>query len=84
MSGQITFQEELTINNVAESVVGLKDTVSKYDEIIVDATSLRNIDVAAIQMLFSAKKECLEKGKNLIFKTSDAVSNMISLVGVKL
>ena len=84
MVGQITFQDELTINNLSEIAVNLRDAFKRYDEVTVDITDVKHIDIAALQVLIAAKKECLNRNKNLIIKMGDAVSSMLSFNGVRL
>lgn len=84
MTGTITFRDELTINQIEDGINKFRDAVSRWNELIIDITGVEKIDVAAVQMLVAAKKECLGSGKRLAFRMSDAVSNMISLIGIQL
>lgn len=84
MTGTITFRDELTINQIADGINKFRDAVNRWNELIIDITGVEKIDVAAVQVLVAAKKECLGNGKILAFRMSDAVSNMMSLIGIKL
>jgi ABC-type transporter Mla MlaB component len=84
MSGVITFNNELTINDLYKNVNTLKDAFLKWNEVKVDATNVKKIDTAAIQMLIAAKKECQECGKSLSFMTSGDVDRVLLSMGIRL
>ena len=83
MSEDIKFKEELTIENLLENAGNLKDALIRSDEVVVDATDVRKVDVAALQLLISAKKECRQKGKNLVLRISDEISRLQLLTGIQ-
>ncbi|MDI6728488.1 MAG: STAS domain-containing protein [Thermodesulfovibrionales bacterium] len=84
MSTLITFNDELTIDELYKNVSTLRDAFLKWDEVKVDITNVRKIDTAAIQMLIAAEKECQECGKSLSFMTSGEVDRILSLIGIQL
>lgn len=84
MSAVITFNNELTIDELYKNVNILRDAFLKWDEVKVDITNVKKIDTAAIQMLIAAKKECQECGKNLSFMTSEEVDRVLLLMGIQL
>lgn len=84
MAETITFKDELTINQMEWVINNFRDAVSRMDEIVIDITGIGRIDIAAIQVLIAFKKECIKKGKDLIFLMSDAVKNMTSQIGIEL
>ncbi|HXX58459.1 MAG TPA: STAS domain-containing protein [Thermodesulfovibrionales bacterium] len=84
MSGTIAFKDRLTINEVSGGMNALKATLASCDEVVVDATGVREIDVSAVQLLIAVKKECSRRGKKLILNTSDAVGNLMTLFGIPL
>ncbi len=84
MSGTITLDSELTINRIAEVLNKLKEALMKWDEVTVDISGVKKIDVAGIQMLVAAQKECDNRGNRLILMKSDEVADFLSLIGVQL
>ncbi len=84
MTGTITFRDELTINQIKDGINKFRDAASRWNELIIDITGVEKIDVAAVQMLVAAKKECLGIEKRLAFRMSDAVSSMMSMIGIQL
>lgn len=84
MSGILTFRDEFTINELHENANSLKDAFIRWDDVTVDIADVKRIDIAAIQMLIAARKEWHANGKNLIFKTSDEVADMLSIAGIQL
>lgn len=84
MNGTITFRDEFTINQLSEGVCELKDAMVKWDEVIVDIGEAKTVDIAAIQMLVAAKKECDKTGRKLVVKMSDAALKFLLSTGVNL
>ena len=84
MSGTITLRDGLTINVIEESISQFRDAISRWSDLTIDAMNVKEIDIAAVQMLVAVKKEYQEKGKRLVFRVSDAVSNTLSLTGIQL
>ena len=84
MFGIITLKEEFTINNLPEWISNLKNSLSKWDAVVVDTAEVRKVDIAAIQMLIAAQKECVKNGHEFILRKSDAVSNLLRILGIKL
>ncbi|HHN63861.1 MAG TPA: STAS domain-containing protein [Nitrospirae bacterium] len=84
MSGTITFEQELTINRIAEVLNKLSDALTKWDEVTVDIRGVKKIDVACTQVLVAAQKESDNRGNRLILMKSDEVSSFLSRIGVQL
>lgn len=84
MSGCITFKDELTIDGLLNNVRSLWGELVRYDELTVDVTGVKKVDVAAIQMLIATKKECEASGKNLVIRTSGKIDKMMSFIGLQL
>ena len=84
MSGCITFKDELTIDSLLNSARSLLGEIMRYGELTVDISGVKKMDVAAIQMLIAAKKECEARGKKLIIRTSGKINEMMSFIGLKL
>ncbi len=84
MSGTITFEQELTINRIAEVLNKLSDALTKWDEVTVDIRGVKKIDVAGTQVLVAAQKESDNRGNRLILMKSDEVSSFLSRIGVQL
>lgn len=84
MFGIITLKDEFTMNNLPEWISNLKDSLSKWDVVVVDTAEVKKVDIAAIQMLIAAQKECLKNGHEFILRKSDAVTNLLRSVGIRL
>ncbi len=84
MKGTVTFKDDLTINQITESIGKFRQLISKWNELVIDITDIQRIDVAAVQMLIAAQKECRDKGKKLVIRMSDATSHMLFLNGIEL
>ena len=84
MFGIITFSGELTIANLSECIGNLKDSLAKWDVVVVDAADVKKVDIAAIQMLIAAKKECMRNGRELILRKSEVVTGLLRTTGIQL
>ena len=84
MSGCITFKDKLTIDDLLNNVRSLWGELMRYDELTVDVTGVKKVDVAAIQMLIATKKECEASGKTLVIRTSGKINEMMSFIGLQL
>jgi ABC-type transporter Mla MlaB component len=84
MSGTIALTDRLTIKEVSVGMNTVKAALENCDEVVVDATGVREIDVSAVQLLIAVKKECRNRGKKLILNTSDTVGNLMTLFGIPL
>lgn len=84
MTSTITLRDELTINEVFESIRQMGEAVSKYSDLIVDATSVTRVDTAAIQMLIAAHKEGLRLGHKVTLKTSGTITGFLSVMGINI
>ncbi len=84
MTGNVTLRDELTIDKLLDNTRIVLSELINNDELIVDITGVTKVDVAAIQMLIAAKKECESNGKSLVIKNSGEMSDMLSLMGLQL
>lgn len=84
MFGTITFKDEFTVSQVSEATGRLMNAVKDCEEVTVDMEEVEKVDVAAMQMLVAAKKECEKAGHRLIFKVSAAGTNLMSSMGIRL
>lgn len=84
MTGTITLGGEMTIGRIGECINDLRDAIDRWDEVRVDAGDVETVDVAAIQMLIAAHKECEGNGRKLSLKKSDAIKHLLSSIGVEL
>lgn len=84
MQRTVTYQDEFTITQIADSLHVLMDAIKKCDEVIVDTKDVKKIDVAAVQMLIAAQKECEKNGQRIIFRKSGSVSQLLSHIGTRL
>ncbi len=80
----LTFKNELTLSQVSDGLNDLGDAIRKGDEVIVDVMDVQKVDVAAIQMLIAAQKECENNGCRMVINKSDSVVNLLSLIGAQL
>ena len=84
MSETITFMDSFTIEQFSKNLKELRNAVKKQVALVVDLSNVDKIDVAAMQVLIAAKKECEKNGHKISFKKSNSVENKLSLVGIKL
>lgn len=84
MTGTVTFKDEITINEISEGVNHLRDAIKKGSEVVVDAASVKRIDIAGLQMFLAVQKECKSLNKKLTLRSSDAVKELLSLIGMKI
>lgn len=83
MLEDIKFMDDFTINKLSENMDSLRSVLNKADEVVVDISGVKKVDVAALQMLIAAQKECRNRGKNITFKISNEISNFQSLTGIR-
>ncbi len=85
MAETIKYKGALTINELSDGVFeDLRDALARFDELMVDMRDVDRVDVAAIQMFIAARKESEEKGCSMTLITSEAVADMMSLIGVRI
>lgn len=91
MVGTITLKHDFTINQISDEVNTLrnlmeewKEVIKQWDGLIVDAKDVKNIDIAGIQAIIAAQKECESKGCKIILEKSQAVANLMSVIGIGL
>lgn len=91
MVGTITLKDEFTINQISDEVNTMrnlmgewKEVIKEWNGLIVDAQGVKNIDVAGIQAIIAAQKECENKGCRITLKKSNAVANLMSILGIGL
>ena len=53
-SGILTFEESLTIQYIAEIKALLEDAISQVDSVFLDFENVKEIDVAGLQVMYSA------------------------------
>ncbi|NOZ25997.1 MAG: STAS domain-containing protein [Nitrospirae bacterium] len=85
MAETIKFKGDLTINELSGGIIDdLRSAVTKFDELMVDTREVDRVDVAAIQMFVAAWKESEARGCCLTLLKSEAVADMLSLIGVQI
>lgn len=84
MTGTVKLSEETTINEVTELGKNIKDALTRWNELIVDAAGVNRIDISVVQLLLAAQKECSVNNKKMILRASDAVKELLSLTGIKI
>jgi anti-anti-sigma regulatory factor len=84
MTGTLILKDELAIDNILDNTRTLVSKLMNNDELTVDITGVTKVDMAAIQMLIAAKKECEANGKKLVVKTSGEVNDMLFFMGLQL
>jgi anti-anti-sigma factor len=84
MTGTITLNNEFTVQQLSEVGESLKTAINANDEVIVEMAGVETIDVAALQTLIAAKKECERIGHKLILRGSSAVAKILSRTGLQL
>ncbi|MBI5681582.1 MAG: STAS domain-containing protein [Deltaproteobacteria bacterium] len=83
MAAAITFKDEFTINQLDTLFNTIRDTINSSDEIVVNTENITKVDIAGVQMLVALKKECIRKGQEVTLKVSDAVADLMSMIGVR-
>lgn len=84
MARVIKFKDELTIDNVSDEIKELRKAVATVDEITVDLNDTSRVDLAALQMLVAAQKECMYFGRQLTVTRPQHISNMLGMMGMVL
>jgi anti-anti-sigma factor len=84
MWGIVTFEGDLTINQVPEFMKDLKIAMKVWDEIVLDVQNLNHIDISALQMLLAAVKECESNGRKLSVQKSPTLENITAQLGINL
>lgn len=84
MEQSVILTDAFTIREVSEQLRQLQEAVGRNDAVTVDARQVRTVDVAALQMLVAARKECSQKGKRLTVLPSDEVTALQSSTGIEL
>ncbi|MCK5823175.1 MAG: STAS domain-containing protein [Bacteroidales bacterium] len=80
----IEIQGNLTIKNSDSLKKKLIESEEKYNELNITLKDIEKIDVSAIQLFYSLKKNCNEKNKKIIFNThfSDEISELLKHSGL--
>ncbi len=84
MEGTATFKGELTIDELSDTARILCGELMNNDGLIVDTTGVTKVDIASIQLLIAAKKECMANGKSFVVKTSGEVKDLLLFTGLQL
>lgn len=84
MFGIITFRDECTINTLRADFEALRQGLQQWDDIVVDTAEVTKIDIASLQMLLAAKKECLRKGREFVIRKSETVTQLLRATGIQL
>jgi anti-anti-sigma regulatory factor len=84
MFGILTLKDDLTLQNLAEFVANLKDSITQWDVVLIDLEEVEKVDLAAVQLLIAAKKECAKCGRELIIRKTDTVAKFLRSAGIQL
>jgi anti-anti-sigma factor len=84
MYGIITYRNEFTANLIRSEIAGLRKAVEGLDDIIIDISDVRTFDTAAIQLLVAAKKECMQRGHEMILRKSKEAARLLKSLGIDL
>ena len=84
MYGIITYRNEFTANLIRSEIAGLRKAVEGLDDIIIDISEIRTFDTAAIQLLVAAKKECMQRGQEMILRKSKEAARLLKSLGIDL
>lgn len=64
---KITIKKELSINNLAEMKEKLKKAINEHQQIDIILKKIDYIDLPGLQLLVSARKTVINKGKKITF-----------------
>ncbi|MCX7794335.1 MAG: STAS domain-containing protein [Thermodesulfovibrionales bacterium] len=84
MWGIVTLQGDLTIAQVPEFMQDLRVAMRVWDEIVLDIKDVNRVDVAALQMLLAAVKECEKNGKKLTIQKTPLLDGITSQFGINI
>lgn len=84
MWGIVTLEGDLTIAQVPEFMQDLRIAMKVWDEIVLDIKNLNRLDVAALQMLLAAVKECEKNGKKLTIQKGPLFEGITSQLGISI
>lgn len=84
MEKRLVLTDAFTIMEIVDRATQLKEAFEEHSAVTVDARQVREIDIAALQMLVAAQKECSQKGKRLTIIPSDEVTALQSSTGIEL
>lgn len=84
MWGMVTFEGDLTIAQVPEFMQDLRIAMKVWDEIVLDIRDVNKVDLAALQMLLAAVKECEKIGKKLTIQKTPVLEGITSQLGINL
>ncbi len=84
MWGVVTLEGDLTINQVSEFMQDLRIAMRVWDEIVLDIKDVNRVDVAALQMLLAAVKECKQSGKKLTIQKTPIFEGITSKLGISM
>jgi anti-anti-sigma regulatory factor len=73
----------LTVYNIAELHVKFQELINNADRIDIDLSNITDCDTSGIQLLYSLKKSCLEKNKEIsITNPSAAVNEALNRISI--
>jgi anti-anti-sigma factor len=84
MYGIITYRNEFTVNLIRSEISGLRKALEDWDDVIIDVTEVRTFDTAAIQLLVAAKKECMQRGHEMVLRKSQETARLLKSLGIDL
>lgn len=73
----------LTISNIAELHSKFKKIINNSDRINIDLNNIDDCDTSGIQLLYSIKKSCLERKKEItIINPSAAINEALNRISI--
>ncbi len=84
MFGILTLKDDVTLCSLDGFLTSLKDSFAQWDVVIVDMDEVKRVDLAAVQLLIAAKKECARTGRELIIRKTEKVNNFLRSMGIQL
>ena len=65
-NGAVRFECDLTIENVASLKATVMTSLNEREDLVIDLSGIRNVDVAGLQLLCSAHRTALTKNKQFL------------------
>ncbi|MEW5745918.1 MAG: STAS domain-containing protein [Nitrospirota bacterium] len=84
MEKSLVMRDAFTIREISETMHQLQGALRESDAVVVDASRVRRVDIAALQMLVAAQKECRETRKRLTIVSSAEIAALQASIGMEL
>jgi len=81
----INVKEDISIKNAAQFYLDVKNELAAQEEVILDFSTVKRIDLSIAQVIVAAGREAKKNGKTVNLKSvSDAVKYQLQICGLKI